>query len=368
MEPRDDLLKLENQLCFALVTAARNVVSIYRPILEPLGLTHPQYLVMLALWERSPRSLGELADELALEPATLSPLVKRLEAQGGSSRTRRATTSACSTSRSPTGSRTAARRARRSAPGHGAVGMDAARSPRCATRSRRSPVAPTGAAHAEADVGIGSVADGELFSCPWQLASAPRLAIDAPCCRRIRALAAAAIGPITEEASCDLGHTRSHPDRSTSHSPAARASAPPPPSSRSGAAARSSRPAGARPRRRRCRSSRRNDFHGRIEQPTDAAGGRRGARRRGEAAARREPEHGLRGRGRPDRRLDVRVVHPAATSRRSTRSTRRASRCRAVGNHELDQGYADLVDRVMAPYDAVTNPYGGASGSTSPRT
>lgn len=86
----DDLLKLENQVCFALVTAARNVVSIYRPILEPLGLTHPQYLVMLALWESSPRSLRELADELALEPATLSPLVKRLEAQGLVARTRRA--------------------------------------------------------------------------------------------------------------------------------------------------------------------------------------------------------------------------------------------------------------------------------------
>ena len=90
MDATDDLLKLENQLCFALVTAARNVVSIYRPILEPLGLTHPQYLVMLALWESSPRSLGELADELALEPATLSPLVKRLEAQGLVTRTRRA--------------------------------------------------------------------------------------------------------------------------------------------------------------------------------------------------------------------------------------------------------------------------------------
>lgn len=90
MDPRDDLLKLDNQLCFALVTAARNVVSIYRPVLEPLGLTHPQYLVMLALWEQSPRSLGELAEELAMEPATLSPLVKRLEAQGRVSRTRRA--------------------------------------------------------------------------------------------------------------------------------------------------------------------------------------------------------------------------------------------------------------------------------------
>lgn len=90
MDPGDDILKLENQLCFAIVTAARNVVSIYRPLLEPLGLTHPQYLVMLALWERAPRSLGDLAEELAMEPATLSPLVKRLEAQGRVTRARRA--------------------------------------------------------------------------------------------------------------------------------------------------------------------------------------------------------------------------------------------------------------------------------------
>ena len=85
----DELLALDNQVCFALVTAARNVVAIYRPILEPLGLTHPQYLVMLALWERSPRSLRDLADELALEPATLSPLVTRLESQGLVSKSRR---------------------------------------------------------------------------------------------------------------------------------------------------------------------------------------------------------------------------------------------------------------------------------------
>ncbi|MBW9093973.1 MarR family transcriptional regulator [Microbacterium jejuense] len=83
------MLKLDNQVCFALVTAARNVVGLYRPILEPLGLTHPQYLVMLALWERSPRSLREISAELALEPATLSPLVKRLEAQGLVTRERR---------------------------------------------------------------------------------------------------------------------------------------------------------------------------------------------------------------------------------------------------------------------------------------
>ncbi len=82
MTATDDLLKLENQLCFALVTAARNVVALYRPILEPLGLTHPQYLVMLALWEKAPRTLNELAVDLALEPATASPLVKRLESEG----------------------------------------------------------------------------------------------------------------------------------------------------------------------------------------------------------------------------------------------------------------------------------------------
>ena len=89
MESRDDLLKLENQVCFALVVAARSIVSIYRPVLAPLGLTHPQYLVMLPLWEHAPRSLSEIADALAMEPATLSPLVKRLEAQGLVSRSRR---------------------------------------------------------------------------------------------------------------------------------------------------------------------------------------------------------------------------------------------------------------------------------------
>jgi DNA-binding MarR family transcriptional regulator len=77
-----DLLALDQQLCFALAVASRSVIGAYRPILEPLGLTHPQYLVMLALWESEPRSLSGLADVLRLEPATLSPLVKRLEAGG----------------------------------------------------------------------------------------------------------------------------------------------------------------------------------------------------------------------------------------------------------------------------------------------
>ncbi|MCU1447311.1 MarR family winged helix-turn-helix transcriptional regulator [Cryobacterium sp.] len=77
-----NLLALENQVCFALTVAARTTVALYKPILEPLGLTHPQYLVMLALWEQNPRTLRSLADALRLEPATLSPLLKRLEATG----------------------------------------------------------------------------------------------------------------------------------------------------------------------------------------------------------------------------------------------------------------------------------------------
>ena len=77
-----DLLALENQVCFALAVASRSVNAVYRPLLEPLGLTHPQYLVMLALWEKSPRSVRELGEELRLDPATLSPLLKRLEAAG----------------------------------------------------------------------------------------------------------------------------------------------------------------------------------------------------------------------------------------------------------------------------------------------
>ena len=101
MKASDELLRLENQLCFALVTAARNVVAIYRPILEPLGLTHPQYLVMLALWERSPRTLNDLAADLAMEPATASPLVKRLDSDGLVARERSGRTSGVSTSPSP---------------------------------------------------------------------------------------------------------------------------------------------------------------------------------------------------------------------------------------------------------------------------
>lgn len=77
-----DPLALDRQVCFALAAASRSVIALYRPVLEPLGLTHPQYLVMLALWERSPRRVGDLSDELLLEAATLSPLLRRLEIAG----------------------------------------------------------------------------------------------------------------------------------------------------------------------------------------------------------------------------------------------------------------------------------------------
>ncbi len=85
MSDMDDIvdpLSLENQVCFALAVASRSVIALYRPVLEPMGLTHPQYLVMLALWERAPLSVKDLAGLLQLEPATLSPLLKRLEAAG----------------------------------------------------------------------------------------------------------------------------------------------------------------------------------------------------------------------------------------------------------------------------------------------
>jgi MarR family transcriptional regulator, organic hydroperoxide resistance regulator len=78
----EDLLALERQVCFALAVASRNVIAVYRPLLEPMGLTHPQYLVMLALWGRSPLSVKELSGLLRLDPGTLSPLLKRLEAGG----------------------------------------------------------------------------------------------------------------------------------------------------------------------------------------------------------------------------------------------------------------------------------------------
>ena len=91
-----DPLALEQQVCFALAVTNRAVLSIYRPLLEPLSLTHPQYLVMLALWDHqktstedsSPLSVKQIATALQLESATLSPMLKRLEALGYIARSR----------------------------------------------------------------------------------------------------------------------------------------------------------------------------------------------------------------------------------------------------------------------------------------
>lgn len=86
----EDPLALDRQVCFALAAASRSVIGLYRPVLDPLGLTHPQYLVMLALWERSPRTVRDIGQALLLDSATLSPLIKRLEATGFVTRTRNA--------------------------------------------------------------------------------------------------------------------------------------------------------------------------------------------------------------------------------------------------------------------------------------
>lgn len=83
-----DPLALESQVCFALSAAARAMVAIYRPLLEPLRLTHPQYLVMLALWQHGDLSLTEVASLVYLDPATVTPLVRRLEALGYVHKTR----------------------------------------------------------------------------------------------------------------------------------------------------------------------------------------------------------------------------------------------------------------------------------------
>ncbi|OBF55232.1 MarR family transcriptional regulator [Mycobacterium sp. 852002-53434_SCH5985345] len=94
--PEIDPLSLEQQVCFALSVTNRAVLAVYRPLLEPLGLTHPQYLVMLTLWDhqrvareqRNALSVKEIAATLQMDPATLSPMLKRLEALGLVTRTR----------------------------------------------------------------------------------------------------------------------------------------------------------------------------------------------------------------------------------------------------------------------------------------
>ncbi|CAN5595229.1 MarR family transcriptional regulator [soil metagenome] len=82
MTVADDALTLDRQLCFALYAAQRAFTRSYAELLEPLGLTYPQYLVFLALWERDDRAVNDLGSCLALDSGTLTPLLKRLEQRG----------------------------------------------------------------------------------------------------------------------------------------------------------------------------------------------------------------------------------------------------------------------------------------------
>ncbi|MFJ6525092.1 MarR family winged helix-turn-helix transcriptional regulator [Streptomyces longwoodensis] len=88
-DPAEGSLLLDDQLCFALYAASRAVIARYRPLLDELGLTYPQYLVLLVLWEQDEISVRELGAALQLESSTLSPLLKRLEAHGLLRRERR---------------------------------------------------------------------------------------------------------------------------------------------------------------------------------------------------------------------------------------------------------------------------------------
>ena len=82
MTPPASLLNLDRQLCFALYSASLAMTKAYKPLLSALGITYPQYLVMLALWQQSPLGVGQLGERLSLDSGTLTPLAKRLEAMG----------------------------------------------------------------------------------------------------------------------------------------------------------------------------------------------------------------------------------------------------------------------------------------------
>ena len=85
-KPRNDdaaaWLALDRQLCFAIYSTSLAMTKLYKPLLEPLGLTYPQYLVMLALWQQDGQTVSQLGERLALDSGTLTPLLKRLEASG----------------------------------------------------------------------------------------------------------------------------------------------------------------------------------------------------------------------------------------------------------------------------------------------
>lgn len=83
-----DVMKLDQQLCYALYSASMAVQRAYKPLLDQMGITYPQFLVLNVLWHEGRQTVGGLADRLALESSTLTPLLKRLEAAGLVTRTR----------------------------------------------------------------------------------------------------------------------------------------------------------------------------------------------------------------------------------------------------------------------------------------
>ncbi|WP_028694899.1 MarR family winged helix-turn-helix transcriptional regulator [Pseudomonas cremoricolorata] len=85
--PRDELL-LDNQVCFALHSTSLMMTKVYKPLLQKLGLTYPQYLAMLVLWEQDGLTVGEISHRLLTDPGSLTPLLKRLESEGLLKRTR----------------------------------------------------------------------------------------------------------------------------------------------------------------------------------------------------------------------------------------------------------------------------------------
>ena len=85
-----EVMKLCNQLCFPLYAASRNVISLYTPLLKPLGLTYTQYIVFLVLWEKDGITVGELCERLMLDNGTISPLLKKMQQAGYIEKTRSA--------------------------------------------------------------------------------------------------------------------------------------------------------------------------------------------------------------------------------------------------------------------------------------
>ncbi|MDX2258555.1 MAG: MarR family transcriptional regulator [Hyphomicrobiaceae bacterium] len=80
--PDDELLRLDSQLCFALYASSRAIIRTYRERLEPIGITYPQYLVLITLWEQNGQTISEIGERLMLDSGTLTPLLKRLEVMG----------------------------------------------------------------------------------------------------------------------------------------------------------------------------------------------------------------------------------------------------------------------------------------------